>query len=99
MSRQCPTLPRRCQRSTIGARGLNYRVRNGNGCDPSAMVAGKLRMSKRRAFYDEDRGGRKGSRRDGLQKVILNPTPSEKPPSLISPPWMMYRSEGLSVSA
>src|SRR6185295_9807513 len=42
LSRQCPTLPRRCQRSTIGAGGLNFRVRNGNGCDPSAMVAGKL---------------------------------------------------------
>src|SRR6266571_633854 len=40
-SRRCPTLPRRCQRSTIGAGGLNFRVRNGNGCDPSAMVAGK----------------------------------------------------------
>src|SRR3989441_6468669 len=41
LSRRCPTLPRRCQRSTIGAGGLNFRVRNGNGCDPSAMVAGK----------------------------------------------------------
>src|SRR5580765_3007929 len=46
LSRRCPTLPRRCQRSTIGAEGLNFRVRNGNGCDPSAMVAGKLEFSK-----------------------------------------------------
>ena len=28
-------------RSTIGGRGLNFRVRNGNGCDPSPMTTGK----------------------------------------------------------
>ena len=39
--RRRPTLPRRCQRSTIGAGGLNFRVRDGNGCDPSAKVTGK----------------------------------------------------------
>jgi hypothetical protein len=38
--RRRPTLPRRCQRSTIGAGGLNCRVRDGNGCDPSARVTG-----------------------------------------------------------
>ena len=26
--------------STIGAGGLNYRVRDGNGCDPSAIATG-----------------------------------------------------------
>ena len=41
-SRQRPTLPRSCPRSTIGAEGLNDRVRNGNGCGPLAMVTGKL---------------------------------------------------------
>src|SRR5262245_53360907 len=39
-SRQRPTLPPGCPDSTIGARGLNGRVRNGNGCDPSAMITG-----------------------------------------------------------
>src|ERR671918_394315 len=38
--RQRPTLPPCCPDSTIGAGGLNGRVRNGNGCDPSAMVTG-----------------------------------------------------------
>jgi hypothetical protein len=38
--RRRPTLPRRCQRSTIGAGGLNFRVRDGNGCNPSARVTG-----------------------------------------------------------
>ena len=40
-SRQRPTLPRSFPRSTIGGRGLNFRVRNGNGCDPSPMSTGK----------------------------------------------------------
>ena len=26
----------------MGPGGLNYRVRDGNGCDPSGMIAGKL---------------------------------------------------------
>ena len=39
-SRQRPTLPPGYPDSTIGAGGLNGRVRNGNGCDPSAMVTG-----------------------------------------------------------
>jgi hypothetical protein len=25
----------------MGAGGLNYRVRNGNGCDPTAIATGK----------------------------------------------------------
>jgi hypothetical protein len=39
--RRRPTLPHRCQCSTIGAGGLNCRVRDGNGCNPSANVTGK----------------------------------------------------------
>src|SRR6185437_8625494 len=37
--RRRPTLPRSLDRSTIGAAGLNARVRNGNGCGPCALVA------------------------------------------------------------
>ena len=40
--RRRPTLPRRFHLSTIGAGGLNCRVRDGNGCDPTAMVTEKL---------------------------------------------------------
>ena len=36
--RRRPTLPGPLDPSTIGAGGLNFRVRNGNGCDPSAMA-------------------------------------------------------------
>ena len=39
-TRQRPTLPLRHQSSTIGTKGLNFRVRNGNGCIPFVMVAG-----------------------------------------------------------
>ena len=49
-SRQRPTLPRSCPRSTIGAERLNDRVRNGNGCGPLAMVTGKLN-SQVDAYY------------------------------------------------
>ena len=38
---QRPTAPPPYGGSTIGAGGLNGRVRNGNGCDPSAITARK----------------------------------------------------------
>ena len=40
LPRRRPTLPRRCQRSTIGPGGLNFRVRDGNGCGPSGIATG-----------------------------------------------------------
>ena len=40
--RRCPTLPRGLPRSTIGAEGLNFRVRDGTGCFPFAMAAATL---------------------------------------------------------
>ncbi len=39
-TRRRPTLPGGRPPSTIGAGGLNCRVRNGNGCFPAAMVTG-----------------------------------------------------------
>ena len=38
--RQRPTLPRGFPRSTIGSGGLNFRVRDGNGWDPSDIATG-----------------------------------------------------------
>jgi hypothetical protein len=40
--RRRPTLPGSLLPSTIGAGGLNFRVRYGNGCDPSAMATENL---------------------------------------------------------
>jgi hypothetical protein len=48
MFRQRPTLPPRLQGSTIGAGGLNFRVRNGTGCFPSAIATETLRGCKLR---------------------------------------------------
>jgi hypothetical protein len=45
MIRRRPTLPGDLSPSTIGAGGLNFRVRNGNGCDPAAMATGNRRSS------------------------------------------------------
>jgi hypothetical protein len=39
--RQRPTLPGERSPSTIGAGGLNFRVRNGNGCNSTAIATGK----------------------------------------------------------
>src|SRR5262245_24881386 len=39
-SRRRPTLPGHLYPSTIGAERLNFRVRDGNGCDPLAMATG-----------------------------------------------------------
>jgi hypothetical protein len=38
--RRCPTLPVTIVTSTIGAEGLNCRVRDGIGCDPLAIITG-----------------------------------------------------------
>ena len=37
--RRCPTLPHSLPCSTIGAEGLNFRVRDGTGCFPFAITA------------------------------------------------------------
>jgi hypothetical protein len=39
---RCPTLPPPVSGSTIGAGELNFRVRDGNGCDLPAMVTRKF---------------------------------------------------------
>ena len=43
--RRRPTLPRPLGRSTIGAVGLNDRVRDGNECGPYALVASENRLN------------------------------------------------------
>ena len=44
ITRRRPTLPVSCPTSTIGAGGLNCRVRYGNGCFPSAIVTWNLKI-------------------------------------------------------
>jgi hypothetical protein len=41
LSRRRPTFPHSCPCSIIGPARLNFRVRDGNGCDPRGMTTGK----------------------------------------------------------
>src|SRR5262249_6910745 len=51
--RQRPTLPRSFPRSTIGGSRLNFRVRNGNGCDPAPVTTGKPALVKLPGAFKE----------------------------------------------
>ena len=51
--RRRPTLPPRFQGSTIGAGGLNFRVRNGTGCLPSAMATETMASARASGHPDE----------------------------------------------
>src|ERR1700727_3407421 len=42
LCRRLPNLPHTYACSTIGPTRLNFRVRDGNGCDPRGMLTGKL---------------------------------------------------------
>ena len=46
--RQRPTLPQGCPYSTIGPGELNFRVRDGNGCDPSGIATEKPELQQLR---------------------------------------------------
>jgi hypothetical protein len=50
-SRRLPTLPHTFACSTIGSKRLNFRVRDGNGCDPLDRTTGKLVKEQRRSPY------------------------------------------------
>src|SRR5262249_45080361 len=67
--RRRPTLPRGPPPSTIGAEGLNFRVRNGTGCFPFAMTAETLWRFRSSAFL-----GRTGLR-------VTRPTVPREPHS------------------
>ena len=43
LCRRSPNLPHTYACSTIGPTRLNFRVRDGNGCDPRSKLTGKLR--------------------------------------------------------
>src|SRR5207249_11721069 len=47
--RQRPTLPQGCPCSTIGPGELNFRLRDGNGCDLAGVATRKKKSTKREA--------------------------------------------------
>jgi hypothetical protein len=53
MFRQRPTLPPGRPGSTIGAGGLNFRVRDGTGCFPSAMATETVPRIRRDPMVEE----------------------------------------------
>ncbi len=65
LPRQRPTLPRRCQRSTIGPGGLNCRVRDGNGCGPSGIATG--------TSYDNCGMSLEAAGRQPMRKPVVKP--------------------------
>jgi hypothetical protein len=74
--RQRPTLPRGFPRSTIGSGGLNFRVRDGNGCDPSDIATGKLSNCTRRVELSVPDWNCRHFRRplfEGASTLISNP--------------------------
>jgi hypothetical protein len=75
--RQRPTLPRTCARSTIGAEGLNCRVRNGNGCFPLATATGKLGTGKNRGILGSlgswSTGSGQSDRIRRLGRILVKP--------------------------
>src|SRR5258705_8217511 len=56
LSRRRPTFPHSYPCSIIGPARLNFRVRDGNGCDPRGMTTGNLR--KRFALGDQISGSK-----------------------------------------
>ena len=57
LSQRLPTLPAPFEASTIGLRGLNDRIRNGNGCGPSSMTTenkkdDNLERGSKTFYYD-----------------------------------------------
>jgi hypothetical protein len=71
--RRRPTLPGSLPPSTIGAGGLNCRVRDGNGCDPTAMAT-EICCQGRAA---PAKTGRSSPRENSIAStnIIVNPSP------------------------
>ena len=71
--RRRPTLPGSLLPSTIGAGGLNFRVRDGNGCDPTAMATEICCQERARSGHPEALEPLKNS--TASTNVIVNPSP------------------------
>src|SRR5271167_1187117 len=57
LCRRSPNLPHTYACSTIGPTRLNFRVRDGNGCDPRSKLTGKLSKSRSRDLPQLNRLG------------------------------------------
>src|SRR5579863_1139845 len=57
LCRRSPNLPHTYACSTIGPTRLNFRVRDGNGCDPRSKLTGKLSKFRSRDLSKLNRLG------------------------------------------
>ena len=71
--RRRPTLPGERSPSTIGAGGLNFRVRYGNGCDPTAMATENHVFSRFGTVSQRRRSSLENSIASTI--IIVNPSP------------------------
>jgi hypothetical protein len=80
--RQRPTLPHSLPCSTIGAGGLNDRVRNGNGCGPSAIATAISRTSgtETRRYIFSCTSGSSGTETRRYTDPALRPFPPPQTP-------------------
>jgi hypothetical protein len=75
--RHRPTLPRSLDRSTIGAAWLNDRVRDGNGCGPSALDASDFVCARSYEIGPTGRSNVKASRSPAGVARIANGSGSD----------------------
>ncbi len=105
--RRRPTLPRSLDRSTIGAIGLNDRVRDGNECGPYALVASESLTAYMYAVRQTECGSEKEKRIkiDRVALLAVNYMGVVKPHGRLGPlrsegfaprPRAAYRRDGLS---
>ena len=73
-ARRRPTLPHDLPCSTIGAGGLNCRVRNGNGCCPSAIATGNASSGPWVALTTDYEGSPNPRRAGFVESAPLNPS-------------------------
>ncbi len=91
LSWQRPTFPRRFQRSIIGPAGLNFRVRDGNGCFPRGMATRKLVWLARGVL---DRSGR-ACRCGTAQREQWNEVAAAELLDSTHPSWLASAAVGL----
>src|SRR5438105_14593882 len=84
LCRRRPTLPHTFACSTIGPAGLNFRVRDGNGCDPRGTGTDKLEALRGRLSPLPKSRARKaveGSHAKPVHRAATQQSPRQRPPT------------------
>src|SRR5690349_15773290 len=73
--RQRPTLPHGFPCSTIGSGGLNFRVRDGNGCDPTEIATANLEKDRQHELPDNRIRWVEATSAAGRRSMLPGPRP------------------------